>query len=89
MDQLDELETAVKSKINSLSMLAAEEAAATPAAASAVAAAIEKRIQSVRMVCPALSLSDDTGLLALDAQQLLLALQWQPYVALSFVTFRV
>ena len=48
MDQLDELETAVKSKINSLSMLAAEEAAATPAAAAAVAAAIEKRIQSVR-----------------------------------------
>lgn len=47
MDQLADLTSAVKSKINSLSMLAAEEAAVTPAAASAVAAAIEKRIQKV------------------------------------------
>lgn len=47
MDELTDLKTAVKSKINSLSMLAAEEAAATPAAASAVAAAIEKRINTV------------------------------------------
>lgn len=86
MDQLDELETAVKSKINSLSMLAAEEAAATPAAASAVAAAIEKRIQSVKGVCAALSLPVATGLFALSAHWLSLPWLWQPYVALFFVT---
>lgn len=60
MEQLDELDTAIKSKINSLSMLAAEEAAVTPAAAAAVAAAIEKRIQSANPSAklPALFLLD-------------------------------
>mmetsp|Transcript_21296 Transcript_21296/g.64073 ORF Transcript_21296/g.64073 Transcript_21296/m.64073 type:complete len:428 (-) Transcript_21296:966-2249(-) len=60
MDQLADLTTAVKSKINSLSMLAAEEAAVTPAAASAVAAAIEKRIQTAEPSAklPALYLLD-------------------------------
>ena len=48
MAQLAELTTPVKSKINSLTMLAAETAADTPAAAPSIVAAVEKRILSVR-----------------------------------------
>lgn len=46
VEQLSELTSPVKAKINSLTMLAAEEAAATPAAAPSIAAAIEKRINT-------------------------------------------
>jgi hypothetical protein len=48
VEQLGELTSPVKAKINSLTMLAAEEAAANPAAAPSIAAAIEKRIHTVR-----------------------------------------
>lgn len=48
VEQLGELTSPVKAKINSLTMLAAEEAAANPAAAPSIAAAIEKRINTVR-----------------------------------------
>lgn len=52
VDQLADLTTPVKSKINSLTMLAAEEAVATPAAAQSIAAAIEKRINMVIATLP-------------------------------------
>ena len=53
VDELAELTTPIKSRINSLSMLAAEEAAAAPAAAPSIAAAIEKRISTVNaMIIP-------------------------------------
>ena len=50
VEQLAELTSPVKAKINSLTMLAAEEAAANPAAAPSIAAAIEKRINTVQNV---------------------------------------
>ena len=50
VEQLGELTSPVKAKINSLTMLAAEEAAANPAAAPSIAAAIEKRINTVQNV---------------------------------------
>jgi hypothetical protein len=48
VEQLGELTSPVKAKINSLTMLAAEEAAANSAAAPSIAAAIEKRIHTVK-----------------------------------------
>ena len=48
ISQLADLTSAVKAKINSLTMLAAETAADSPAAAPSIVAAIEKRILSVR-----------------------------------------
>ena len=48
MSQLADLTSAVKAKINSLTMLAAETAVDCPAAAPSIVAAVEKRILSVR-----------------------------------------
>jgi hypothetical protein len=53
VEQLGELTSPVKAKINSLTMLAAEEAAANPAGAPSIAAAIEKRINTVQNVSSA------------------------------------
>ena len=69
VEQLGELTSPVKAKINSLTMLAAEEAAANPAAAPSIAAAIEKRINTVQNVftthweCEMLTTASMTALL--------------------------
>ena len=52
MSQLADLTSAMKAKINSLTMLAAETAAESPAAAPSIVAAIEKRILSVSRLPP-------------------------------------
>lgn len=51
ISQLSDLKSAIKAKINSLTMLAAETAADSPAAAPSIVAAVEKRIVSVSGRC--------------------------------------